>query len=475
MLNFILPSLPTIMMPHHDGEPIDHSEQAGAEIIQGHVADFRSRWDQGQIASPIRDLTIMVGGLQRELTKQGLVEIAGRIKNLTIGDVDANGLAKDGGMDLPLDLGLNPWGETRARMNSYVEQVRREEWGKGGSSLTRYQADALGLLPLREQFDGFLHAFGLKFEPSETIITGGSLPGINMVFESVQAIARKKSRATSLIAPTPGFSVYYSQAERRDIPVTKIPTEGTNGFCTTAESLGVALRSASNAHDIFYVTIPNNPTSTTYDLQSLRDSLSTFHSLRPNGVIVVDLAYIEMIPKEQAAALLSLFEKTDTLSQAIFAVSMSKNFGYPRLRCAALYTKNSDLFKALQATSQTVYASQSSPMELEALAMWKYVTPIARQHLFALFRQRQQALLSSLALTDEKRIQAGKGVLTDPDRTYTDVPLYVCAGLAPGVDTLTLFQETLNCGVPIEVFGGSNGMARFSVGIEPLAAVAHLA
>lgn len=463
------------MMTPPDGQRIDLSEQAGFGIIHGYVADFRDKWHSGQIASPIRDLTIMVEGLQHALTEQGLAGIAGRIKNLTIGDVDANGLAKDGGMDLPQDLALNPWGETRTKINRYIEQFRREEWGKGGSSLTRYQADALGLLPLREQFDGFLHTFGLKFDPAETIITVGSLPGINMVFESVQTMARNKDRATRLIAPTPGFSVYYTQAERRNIPVIKIPTAPEHGFCTTGESLESPLQSATDNHDIFYLTIPNNPTSTTYDFQSLADSLSFFHSLRPNGVIVVDLAYIEMIPKEQASALLSLFEKTDTLSQAVFAVSMSKNFGYPKLRCAALFTKNLDLFKALQVTSQTVYASQSSPMELEALAMWEYVTPEARREMFNLFRARQQALLTSLAAIDRQRAQEGKTVLIDPERIYTDVPLYVCVGLEPNVDTFTVLEETLQCGVPISVFGGnkSDNMVRFSVGIEPLARLAQ--
>ncbi|MBI4064774.1 pyridoxal phosphate-dependent aminotransferase [Candidatus Gottesmanbacteria bacterium] len=472
MLDFILPSLSNSMSPPPDGPRVDRSEQAGLEIIRAHVAGFRDRWENGQIASPIRDLTLMVEGIKYALTEQGLVGVAKRVHNLTIGDVHAENLGKDGNIQIAQNLGLDPRGDIFKSMFSEVIGLWKTSWDEGNSSVTRYQADALGFLALRERFTGFIRNFGLDFESTETIITGGSLPGINMVFKAIQDMARNSRRATRLIAPTPGFSVYYVQAEKMDIPVIKIPTDAFNGFCTSGESLEKALTIGSPDHDILYLTIPNNPTSTTYELQSLADSLSSFHALRPNGVIVVDLAYIEMIPKEQASALLSLFEKTDTLSQAVFAVSMSKNFGFPRLRAAALLTKNTDIFHALQSTSQTTYASQSSPMELLALTMWKYVTPEARQDMFDLFRRRQHALLVSLAIIDRQRVQEGKPVLIDPERIYTDIPLYVCAGLLPGTDIFTVFEKTFHCGVPIEVFGGSNGMVRFSVGIEPLARLA---
>ena len=80
-----------------------------------------------------------------------------------------------------------------------------------------------------------------------------------------------------------------------------------------------------------YFSVPFlNPGSEVFDPQTNKDALQVFWRLRPNGSVASDPAYIEMIPYEEAAAVMASYRDTDIHGRTIYVVSMSKLFGKPR-------------------------------------------------------------------------------------------------------------------------------------------------
>lgn len=204
-----------------------------------------------------------------------------------------------------------------------------------------------------------------------------------------------------------------------------------------------------------------------YDADTFKRSLTEFRRLRPNGVILVDLAYVEMVDTVKARSLAGVVKETGP-ENVITTVSMSKLFGDPRLRMAAVFSADPGIMRHLQAQWQTVFASHSNAAEIEALGRWIYVKETARRNLYSLFTERQDALLHVFVLLNANLQAVGKPPRIDMTRVYRDVPLYVYAHV--NGDFLELFEETGILGVPGSVFGDdpARNMVRFSVGIEDL-------
>ena len=437
-------------------------------IRQKYAEDFRKKLATGQIASPIRDLAIMMGECQREARAQKLKLRKFDLVNLTIGDVEPRFFHVDGDKNLANELGLDPFGTVRKKINERILELRKLAWKTGTEPRTGYQPEALGMPLLREKFVEFINSYGFDYSVGETVIQYGSLPGIHAVLEGVRTQTQGKA---VFVAPTPGFSVFYTQAKRLGLQFLGIQSQAADGYCCTPQALEATLTKIKTLPAILYLSPMNNPTSTVYNRATLAATLQVFQRMQPAGIILVDLAYLEMIPKSDALQLLRLFKTTHVLDQSIMVTSISKMFGYPRLRCAALLMKNPQLMKLLQDTAQVDYASISSGVELEGVALWEIIKPGSRKKMFALFQKRQQALLRWLQQINETREKNHQSPVVALNQAYTQVPLYVYIKLAPGVNFLDFFVETGICGVSGSVFGDidQNNMLRLAVGIEPLA------
>lgn len=299
---------------------------------------------------------------------------------------------------------------------------------------------------------------------------------------------QKKSLHTNFIGTGPGFWNIAMLAQRRGIPVTKMNAEAQDGYCPTSQNLTELLGERNLDLTILYETPMANPTSTVYDPDTFRKSLETFVKLRPNGVIILDLVYIEMIPLEKT---LELFNQItpEIRKRIIFSSSMSKLFGYPKIRMADLHTDNDwlftelpgmeneipekenvSLFKALQEQWKAVIVTLSEPTELESIAIWKYVSREDREGLYRLFRGRQTAVLQRIMSVNDERTSRGLPPIIDISRAHRDIPLYLYAQLAKDIDFLDFFVETGILGAPGTMFEDLpvNNMIRMSMGIVSL-------
>ncbi|MEK7499878.1 MAG: pyridoxal phosphate-dependent aminotransferase, partial [Patescibacteria group bacterium] len=334
-----------------------------------------------------------------------------------------------------------------------------------------YQNEAVGYLPTRQAFAEFINRYGLNFRAEETVFSYGSLPAFDGILQLAQILAKRDGVPVHLINPEPTFPVVAAQAIRRDIPVISISTSPKTGYCITAESLCTAFENtASNARDVLYIVPMSNPTSSINDPEVLAQAIAEFHRLRPKGMIIVDLAYLEMIPKAHAKDILSRFTKAGVLDQCLFVTSLSKLYGDPGGRAGAIHTNNPLFFQELKTQWQTIYASMASAVENEALAKLKFVTKKARQRLFKLFNTRQKAVLSMLNKIDTDRASKGLEPLMDIGSVHSDIPLYLFVKLNEGFSWLDLFRETGFVVVPGEVFGAKpeDRMVRIAVGTELL-------
>ncbi len=436
-------------------------DEQAREIRMAIAIDFREKLATGEATKGIRSLTIMARDSQRIMREAGLPEHQA-VRSLTIGDIDLRG------EPVADDLGLTANNEIRHQIEAFISQELEAHQHRPSDSLTSYQPEAVGYYSTREAFAVFISQFGIPYSADNTVLSYGSLAGIDGLLGTVAVLARKNGVGVDMVFPAPGFSVIAAQARRRAIDVTTVLTAADTGYCITQKQLEQALVKESADMTTLYLTPMANPTSSVHDVDTLRETLQTFKRLRPNGVIIVDLAYIEMIPEDKARAILDQFVKTDTVGQAVMVTSMSKLFGEPRLRAGALHTKNAELRKELQTHWQTVFASLSGPMELTALAKWNLVPREARKRMFDLFRSRQDALIKYFERTNARLAREGRPPIVDLSSVHRDIPLYMYAKLGAGYDFLDLFVETGIVGVPGDVFEDDpkEHMMRFSMGME---------
>lgn len=436
-------------------------EQHARDIRSQITGDFREKLASGEVTKGIRSLTIMARESRLAMRKAGLPEDEA-VRLMAIGDIDLRG------EPVADDLGLTADSAIRHQVEAFIRREMESHQHRPAESLTSYQPEAIGYRPTREAFAAFISRYGIPYSGEDTVLSYGSLSGIDGLLGTIAVLAKRNSVGVDMVFPAPGFSVIAAQARRRGIDVRTVLTDAGTGYCITQKQLEQALKKESPDMTALYLTPMTNPTSRVYEIASLKEALQTFKRLRPNGVILVDLAYIEMIPEQEARAILDQFVKTDTVGQAVMITSMSKLFGEPRLRAAALHTTNSQLRKELQTHWQTVFASLSGPMELTALAKWQLVPREARLRMFDLFRSRQDALLKYFEQTNARLAREGRPPIVNLSSVHRDIPLYMYAKLGPGYDFLDLFVETGIVGVPGDVFEDDpkENMMRFSMGLE---------
>ncbi|MBI3559916.1 pyridoxal phosphate-dependent aminotransferase [Candidatus Gottesmanbacteria bacterium] len=441
----------------------DEFSSGPSELIRQTCADeFRSKLEQGEVRLGIRSLTLLARAAREAMHRQGVPDADTAVTDATIGDIDVRH-----DPELYEALGLSHDGDTRVRLDRDTHDIFVAHEHPEADSLTSYQPEAIGFAQLRQAFADQLSQYGISFEKDETVVSYGSLSGIDNLLGTLFARARESGKSINLIFPSPGFSVIAAQAKRRGIPVTHILTDATDGYCVRTNDLKPALGEPSDDVSVLYLTPMNNPTSTVYDTRILKETVQKFHELRPSGIILVDLAYMDMIPEEQTKIVLACFSQPHILSATVFATSLSKSYGEPRLRAGALLTKNQKILHELMVQWQTVFASVSSQTEVAALVKLKGITKETREAMYDLFRKRQDMLLGKIERANAKRQEEGKPPLLDMSSVFGDIPLYIYAKLHDGVDFLDLFVQTGIMGVPGEVFGDDpkRNMIRLSVGM----------
>lgn len=431
------------------------------EVRTAIASDFREKLASGEVTKGIRSLTIMARESRLAMRKAGLPEDEA-VRPMAIGDIDLRG------EPIAEDLGLTANSAIRHQVEALISRELESHQHRPTDSLTSYQPEAIGYRPTREAFAAFISQYGIPYSADNTVLSYGSLAGIDGLLGTVAVLAKTMGVGVEFIFPAPGFSVIAAQARRRNIDVKTVLTDASTGYCITKSQLEQALVKESADMTTIYLTPMANPTSSVHDVDTLREMLQTFKRLRPNGIVLVDLAYIEMVPEEKARAILDQFLNTDTVGQAVMITSMSKLFGEPRLRAGALHTTNAELRKELQTHWQTVFASLSGPMELTALAKWRLVPKEARLRMFDLFRSRQDALIKYFERTNARLAREGRPQIVDLSSVHRDIPLYMYAKLEKEYDYLDLFVETGIVGVPGDVFEDDpkENMMRFSMGME---------
>jgi aspartate/methionine/tyrosine aminotransferase len=442
--------------------PVEYIPQLPDEsrTLRMEFADsYRHLLSSGEIANGIRPIALMAAECKRR-------EIP--VLNVSIGDIewrlfpghDATGLAEE--------LGLDPLGGTYGRIREFTDRFQIGTRSPDSVSVWRYQPEAIGLLELRQEFAEFLAGYGFPYEAEHAVVAPGSLPGLDNVIGAVDFMARREGVRSQLIFPVPGFTVIESQAIRRGLEVVRVETDEYAGFLVTPDTLEKTLLAPTADRTMLYLTPMNNPTSTIYDPDMYEETVRTFTRLRPSGYILLDAAYLETVDDVKAAGIVhaTMAQKLDRI---ITSVSMSKMFGAPGLRVAALYATEKQILHELMQQWQVVFASMPGPAQLDALARWKIVSRDARKHMYALFSKRQDLLIRELDRMNTRLTGRGEQPLVDLDRVYRSVPMYLYARLARG-DFLDVFTESGILGVPGTVFGDDPGrnMVRFSTGIEQI-------
>ncbi len=449
--------------------PLTMEQHLRARLLRRQFAvEFRKKRAIGKTRNEIRDIAILARDYRNALWEAGITDSKKELLNLTIGDIDWRLLPKAGAQPIGEQLGLDPKGKLARKIYHFIENEELSHRNAGTETLWGYQPEATGYVPTRRAFADFISSYGIRYSPEETVLSYGSLTGIDGLLASLQVMARRERRRVNLVFPAPGFAVISAQAHRRDIPVTTILTHNSVGYSPTDEQLRKALRSTVGDKTILYLTPMNNPTSTVYRPKVLRAAVGAFRALRPNGVLLVDLAYVETIDEEQAKTLLRIIQNASLTRAVVLATSMSKMFGKPRLRAGALHAKDAALLRELQVHWQTVYASTAGPVELEALARWQLVSKKARLNMYRAFRQRQQKVRSILMEVNRQRRSRNLPPMIETEKIYQDVPLYMYVKLSSGISFLDLFEEAGILGIPGEVFGDTKerNMVRFAMGME---------
>jgi len=454
-------------------------------IRQQFADELRARLASGQAGNPLWEAAGMAKLCRAALEK---ISLGSELLDMTFGDIDSRRFDGDEGRRVAEGLGQIADGPKRALIEFFEHQLLVEQMNPTTESPWGYDRSGIGNLRLRAQFSKWINGFGLPFTTEQTMLAPGSFAGLDNVIGRLAFEARQRGLQTDFIATGPGFWNIAICADARGVPVVKIDVHEQNGYSPSPQAISESLGERSLNVSTLYVTPWANPTSTVYDHRTFCESLDTFVSLRPNGVILLDLAYIEMVPQEQAEELFRQISP-DIRKRIIFSCSMSKLFGYPRLRMAALQTDNDRLFTelpgvgseipekqnirlfdALQNQWKVAIVTLSEPTEREALALWEYVSRNDRERLYALFRARQTAVLQRIMKVNDERIRHSLPPVVDMSHVHRNIPLYLYVTLTKNVDFLNFFVETGILGAPGEMFGDrrENNMLRMSMGIESM-------
>lgn len=126
--------------------------------------------------------------------------------------------------------------------------------------------------------------------PDEILVGTGSDEVIALLLTALDR-PRGKSRAPTVLTPSPTFVMYRLSARARGFKVVEVPLDAgwdldVNGMRTAVQIM---------QPNVIFVATPNNPTS---NLVSL-DRLEALIAAAPDSLVVVDEAYVDFAPRAQ--------------------------------------------------------------------------------------------------------------------------------------------------------------------------------
>ncbi len=409
------------------------------------------------------------------------------------------------------DLGLYPGAKFYGKESKFVKILKRyrrifedaEKWGK--TSLLRYETSGRGSTQSRNLFADQAKSLGIDVESDDVWLTEGGMGALNRLGISINSYfenpqdPKTAPRKARLLAPLPCFTMVPKAQKELGLEVSYINAQDLPGqeldgqrlkryFEEQAELANVYGGKKDFIPDIMYLTPADNPTARSVDPEKLRSLILMAREANPEMVFFFDMAYMKLIPKKKAEAIINVIKETGAIDHAAFAFSDSKRLGQPGSRFGAIVIpKNSSIYGKklgtgdgrIQETTRTINPGWSVETDVMYQAVNKFVDKEDVEGYQKLLRQRQTALLEVLKDLDptgryfknldkihipiDENKDAPEGTITQ------DVPLYLWVEINKDEGNFLkkcfdIISDLNIVGVPGTVFGDSGHM-RFSVGV----------
>jgi len=336
-------------------------------------------------------------------------------------------------------------------------------------------------MELREEMTEQLAMWGLIRNAEYSAFTVGAAQGLDFAIKAAKRHLREIGAGeTNVIFPIPGFTPTRKCAID-DLSPSRITSQQCTGdeFNLTVTDIEEAFR-ANSKQNLLILTPISNPMGTIADPELLIPAVEKFIELSPNGVIILDWAYL-MLSKpenEKVAQLLEFFSTQGIRNRCIEVVSFSKATGDPGRRECIVYAPSSNndpveesvksLWTHLNGVMSCNNPSAIRATMIEALAYAKEVPVSVMIEFGKLIQMRTNYLAEVL-----KESGLFSNIIS-PEGT-----LYVMARLnQQGVITnpRDLFIQKGIAGVDGKAFGTEDsGWVRFSVGLSTMDDIRKLA
>lgn len=410
---------------------------------------------------------------------------------------------------LGLDTGERNDGK-KSKFGSIVEEFSRifkDAKEQGHVSLHRYETTGRGSEQSRRLFAEQAESLGIEAGVDDVWLTDGGMGALNRMGIAMNSHFEKNhGRKARLLAPAPTFTMTpTAQAElgleTSYIDAQNLPNQELDGqalneyFRNQAELANLYGGKQDYIPDIMYLIPADNPTARSVDPEKLRGVIEASRQANPEMVFFFDMAYMKLIPKKKADAIIQVIKETGAMDHSIFAFSDSKRLGQPGSRFGAIVVpKDAHIVdeKAkdkkvilgtgqglIQDTTRKINPGWSVETDVMYQATNKFVGEEDVEMYKRLLRQRQTALLEVIKDLDPDgryfknldRIHIPVDENEEPPEgsVVQDVPLYLWVEINnDGGDFLRkcfdIIEDLNIVGVPGTVFR-DNGHMRFSLGV----------
>jgi aspartate/methionine/tyrosine aminotransferase len=429
--------------------------------------------------APIRAMARMVAATEAECAARAYDPqlIRQEVVNRTIGDInvrrieehdakwDYRSLADDLGIAFP-DENINGYvasGKTYLALRQRMMSLEKALFARGWD-LHMYDLAGVGNPLLREWIaQDEEYTWGLSYSPDQIFLATGSLDALDKTMRGLRVTRwAGPTGATTLLFPTPSFSVPEWQARTWGINVVHVPTRPEHHYKLMADELLAVLRRHPEARGI-YLILSNNPSAYSYSPKELRSLLAVIDA-HPNLLVLADMAYTGTGPMDAERARVGAFAEMAMLPRTLFCWSLSKVYTMTGDRFGWVSVGDPELAPLLRVSWMNGNATLPAEWQLRFMAFFEHIQrhPELRDKVSALYALRRRTLIHQLR-TLNKEHQLFQRINLDDGGT-----IYNWSQLSKGQDVFSVFARTGVAGVPGTAFGYGADHIRFSVGIEPV-------
>jgi histidinol-phosphate aminotransferase len=211
--------------------------------------------------------------------------------------------------------------------------------------------------------------FGCK--PSQLLVTRGSSEAIDLLVRTFC-----ESGNSSVVTPTPSFSMYWHYARIQGAAVIEVPTQANDNFRIDIDAI---LSACTDTSRLIFVCSPNNPTGASL---SRSDIVRLLEGRENKSAVVVDEAYIEFSEHSSVIDLIGAYPNLIVLR------TLSKALGFAGARCGAVAGAE-DVIRMLNAV-QSPYALATPVIECVEDALQDDQLTLAEQVVTGLIQERKR-------------------------------------------------------------------------------------